>query len=124
MRNSVYFIVVMGIGLFLLISSFGSPLLQEGNPIAMLVSATKLRLSDSDYVLVTKTDKRRKYMSENANKQDYKIVKEYMETKGWDYKEQMGSGLIFTKDGEDAVVEVRQYSRHFFIWEIQRAFFH
>ncbi|WP_251550538.1 hypothetical protein [Neobacillus muris] len=124
MRKFGFFIVVLGIGICLTISHFASPLFQERNPIPMLISAAKLQFSNSDYVLVAKTDKRRKYLSENTKNQGYKIVKEYMNTRGWDYKEQMGSGLIFTKNGEDAVVEVKPYSQHFFTWEIQKAFFY
>ncbi|WP_042456947.1 hypothetical protein [Neobacillus dielmonensis] len=121
-RRIVYLIVAIGIA-FSLIAGSSKSIFQEGNPIPMLVSTVKLQFSNSDYVLVEKSEKRRKYLSENRNNQDYKTVKEYMKTNGWDYKEQMGSGLIFTKNGEDAVVEVRQYSQHFFIWEIQKAFF-
>jgi hypothetical protein len=113
--------IIIGTGLF--ISAFGPVIFQEGNPVPLLVSAAKLQFGDSKYVQFSKTEKRSRYLSESTGNNTYDVVKEYMKAKGWKYQEQMGSGLIFSKDGEDAVVEVRQYSKHYFIWEIQKAFF-
>ncbi|GHH99026.1 hypothetical protein [Neobacillus kokaensis] len=107
----------------LIISGFGSAIFQEGNPVPLIVSAVKLHFSDSEYVQFAKTEKRVRFLSLNTTTNRYETVKKWMGTKGWDFKEQMGSGLIFTKEGEDAVVEVRQYSRNYFIWEIQKIFF-
>ena len=115
-------IVIIG-GSCIGISTLGSALLQEENPIRLIISAMKLKLSDTEYVQFAKTEKRSRYLSINTDHSRYEVVKEFMVSKGWMYQEQMGSGLIFTKNGEDAVVEVRQYSKHYFIWEIQRAFF-
>jgi hypothetical protein len=114
-------IVIFG-GSCIGISTFGSAILQEENPIRLMVSAMKLQLSDSEYVQFAKTEKRSRYLSLNTDQNRYEMVKEYMKSKGWMFHEQMGAGLIFTKNGEDAVVEIRQYSRHYFIWEIQKAF--
>ncbi|MDV2887678.1 hypothetical protein RYX45_21140, partial [Alkalihalophilus pseudofirmus] len=96
---------------------------QEGNPVPLLVSAVKLHLSKSPYVQVTKSEKRIRFLSISTTTNHDEIVKKCMRTMGWDFKEQMGAGLIFTKNGEDAVVEVRPYSRKYFIWEIQKPFF-
>lgn len=114
-------IVIMGFGF--IIAGFGSVIFQEGNPVPLLISAVKLHISDSEYVQFAKSEKRIRFLSINNATDRNEIVKKWMDTKGWDYKEQMGSGLIFTKNGEDAVVEVRQYSRNYFIWEIQKPFF-
>lgn len=122
-KTGIRLMIVLAAAAALFISMYGSVLFQEGNPIPLIISAIKLELSDSEYVQFAKTEKRSRYMSEAKDKNSYDVVKEYMETKGWAFKEQMGSGLIFSKDGEDAVVEVRQFSRHYFIWEIQKAFF-
>ena len=92
MRKFGFFIVVLGIGICLTISHFASPLFQERNPIPMLISAAKLQFSNSDYVLVAKTDKRRKYLSENTKNQGYKIVKEYMNTEDGITRNKWGLG--------------------------------
>lgn len=116
------FLIMMIIGTGLIISAFGPVIFQEGNPVPLLVSAVKLQFGDSKYVQFAKTEKRSRYLSESTEDDRYEVIKDFMTAKGWKYQEQMGSGLIFTKNGEDAVVEVRQYSRHYFIWEIQKAF--
>jgi hypothetical protein len=115
-------ILIIG-GSCISISTLGSAILQEENPIRLIISAMELKLSDTEYVQFAKTEKRSRYLSINTEHSRDEVVKEYMISKGWMYQEQMGSGLIFTKNGEDAVVEIRQYSKHYFIWEIQRAFF-
>jgi hypothetical protein len=116
-------IIVFVIGCGLVMSMFGSALFQEGNPLPIVFSAIKLQFSETNYVQFVKTEKRSRYLSESKEKDQYVVIEDFMNSKGWMFQEQMGSGLIFTKNGEDAVVEVRQYSRHFFIWEIQKAFF-
>lgn len=115
-------IILMAIAICFFVTSFGSALFQEGNPIPLLYSAMKLQLSDHNYQQFSKTDTRIRYLSEITGNSDYQVVKDFMQSKGWKYQEQMGSGLIFSKNGEDAIVVVRQYSSNFFIWEIQKRF--
>ncbi|MDR7236812.1 hypothetical protein [Neobacillus drentensis] len=115
-------IVIIG-GSCIGISTLGSALLQEENPIRLIISAMKLKLSDTEYVQFAKTEKRSRYLSINTDHSRYEVVKEYMISKGWMFQEQMGAGLIFTKNDEDAVVEIKQYSKHYFIWEVQRALY-
>ena len=121
-KITVTLVIVSVIGCGLVVSSFGSALFQEGNPIPLMISAIKLHLSDSEFELFSKTEKRSKYLSESNGNSNYNVVKKYMKSKGWKFQEQMGSGLIFTKNGEDAIVVVKQYSRNYFIWEIQQRF--
>ncbi|MFF2445687.1 hypothetical protein ACFVSW_01205 [Neobacillus sp. NPDC058068] len=116
-------IIILALGSTIIISSFGSVLFQEGNPVPLMVSAIKLHLYDSEYVQFSKTEKRSRYLSKNSGDSRYDIVKEFMKSKGWNYEEQMGSGLIFVKDGEEAIVETRQYSKYFIIWDVQKALF-
>jgi hypothetical protein len=116
-------VIVFAMGSGLVMSAFGSAFFQEGNPLPILVSAIKLQFSETEYVQFSKTQKRSSYLSESKSNDSYLVVEDFMKSKGWSFREKMGSGLIFTKNGEDAVVEVRQYSRHYFIWEIQKAFF-
>ncbi|MCM3567669.1 hypothetical protein [Neobacillus mesonae] len=117
------FIIIIIIGCGFMVTSFNSLLFQEGNPFPLLVSAIKLHLTDSEYVQFAKSEKRVRFLSVSKAKNHYNIVKKWMNSRGWDYKEQMGSGLIFTKNGEDAIVEVRQYSSKYFVWEIQKSYF-
>jgi hypothetical protein len=122
-KIAIMLVIVSVIGFGLVISSFGSVVFQERNPIPLIISAMKLHFSDSEFELLSKTEKRSRYLSESSGNSSYIVVKKYMKLKGWKFQEQMGAGLIFTKNGEDAVVEVQQYSNQYFIWEIQKPFF-
>lgn len=119
-KIAVTLLIVLVIGFGLVASSFGSAIFQEGNPLPLIISAMKLHFSDSEFELFSKTEKRSRYLSESSGNSSYNVVKKYMKSKGWKFQEQMGSGLIFTKNDEDAIVVVKQYSRNYFIWEIQQ----
>ncbi|MBT2723149.1 hypothetical protein [Bacillus sp. ISL-46] len=119
-KMAVILLIVLVIGFGLVFSSFGSAIFQEGNPLPLIISAMKLHFSDSEFELFSKTDKRSRYLSESSQDSSYNVAKKYMKSKGWKFQEQMGSGLIFTKNGKDAIVVVKQYSRNYFIWEIQQ----
>jgi hypothetical protein len=97
---------------------FGSALSQEGNPIPILISISKIELSNSDYEWFSKTDKSNRYISENTGESRFDVIKDIMNKNGWDFKEQMGAGLVFDKGGQNIVVETRQYSRHYLLWNI------
>lgn len=48
------------------------------------------------------------------------MIKEFMKTKGWEFKEQMGSELVFEKDKKTINIVTRQYSKHYYIWGIPK----
>lgn len=101
-----------------IIVRFGSALSQEGNPIPILISIYKLEFSNSGYEQFSETEKRNRYISENTGESRFDVVKEFMKKKGWDFREQMGAGLVFDKSGQTIVVETRQYSKHYILWNI------
>lgn len=43
-----------------------------------------------------------------------------MKERGWDYKEKMGATLVFEKDGENTIIETRQYSKYYFMWNVPK----
>jgi hypothetical protein len=95
--------VLLFILLFLcfIVFRFGSALTQEGNPIPYLVAILR-------------------YISEFEGKYPLGMAIESMETKGWKFTEQLGSGLIFEKGKKTITIETRQYSEHYFIWDIPK----
>lgn len=105
-----------------IIFRFGSALFQEGNPTPILSSILKLELSNSNYEQF-ETTKRNSYVSENIGYSRYDVIKGLMKEKGWDFKEQIGSGLIFEKNEKTLIVETRQYSKHYIIWDIPNEVF-
>ena len=83
-----------------------------------LTSVMGLKFSNCDYGQFCESNIRNRYVSENTGKSGYNVIKELMKEKGWDFKEQMGSGLVFEKDEDTFVVETRQYSKHYILWDI------
>ena len=102
---------------------FGSALYQEGNPLTILTSIMGLELSNSDYEQFSESKIRKRYVSANTANSGYNVIKEFMKEKGWDFKEQKGSGLVFENDEETLVIETRQYSKHYILWNIPSEFF-
>lgn len=97
---------------------FGSALSQEGNPLPILSSIAKLEFTNSSYEQYSKTEKNTSYVSLNTGESRYDVIKDIMKDNGWDFKEQMGSGLIFDKNGQNKVAETRQFSRHYILFDI------
>ena len=99
---------------------FGSALTQEGNPVPYLIGISKYELSNNGYEEVLETTNEIRYISEFEEKYPLGMAKEFMKNKGWKFKEQMGSGLVFEKDKETITIATRQYSKHYFIWDIPK----
>ncbi|WP_157801029.1 zf-HC2 domain-containing protein [Bacillus solitudinis] len=99
------------------IGAFGNVIFQEGNPIPVISSIIELEFTDAEYVVFSTGPDR--YVSEfKSGDNRYSVVLKYMREQGWDFKEQMGSGLIFENEAEEIVVETRQYTRKYFIWSV------
>ncbi len=96
---------------------FGGALSQEGNPLPILISISKLEFTGSDYEQFSESDQEIRYVSENNGGSRYDIVKGFMKDRGWNFKEQMGSGLLFEKDKQTTIVETRQFSKYYFLWD-------
>jgi hypothetical protein len=112
----VFFLLILIIGLISL--RFGSAVFQERNPTPILTSIMNLELSKSNYEQFSESNMRNRYVSANTGNSRYDVVKEFMKEKGWDFKEQIGSGLVFGKNEKTLVVETRKYSRHYILWDI------
>jgi hypothetical protein len=99
---------------------FGSALTQEGNPIPYLIAISKYEFSNNGYEEVLKKSDKIRYVSKFEEKNPLGMTKEFMKDKGWEFKEQMGSGLIFEKNDEIITIETRQYTKHYSIWDIPK----
>jgi hypothetical protein len=126
--SEVYFLKKILIGLIIVVLlpigyiylRFGSALTQEGNPVPYLSSIIKLELSNNGKEKVVDGQHEERYISEFKVKYPYGIAIEFMKSLGWEFKEQMGSGFIFEKNGQKAVVETRQYSKQYYIWDVPK----
>lgn len=121
-------ILVVMLSLFILMTGlfslrFGSALYQEGNPLPILASILDLELTDSNYEQFSESERRNRYVSANIGESRYDVIKEFMKEKGWNFEEQAGSGLIFENAEETLVIETRQYSKHYILWDVPGKFF-
>ncbi|MBT2655725.1 hypothetical protein J7E81_10835 [Bacillus sp. ISL-18] len=114
-------IISLTIAFGCIILVLGSAVFQEGNPVPLLISIVKLKMTDTDYVQFFNTEKKSRYLSSNTGHNPINKVKDVMKAKGWAFEEQIGSGLIFLKDEKEAIVMTRQYSKYFVIWDISKS---
>ena len=98
----------------LLFFRFGTALTQEGNPLPILSSIFVLDFSDSEYEEFAES----RFVSENTGETRYDVVKDFMNENGWAFMEQLGAGLMFKRDAETIVVETRQFTKHYFLWDL------
>ena len=114
----ILLILIVAIGFIVI--RFGSALFQEENTTEIIASITKLEFSTNDYIKVTEISQRIRYVSKNENGFQEKVIKEFMQENGWQFKDQAGSGYIFEKDGETIVVEAKLFTKNYFLWSVPK----
>ena len=92
-----------------------SPIIfQEGNPWPQIKGIVQLKFGDADIVPLSGSDN--KFMTESKNGM---VIHDFMETKGYEFTGQMGSGYFFkSPTGQSAVATHKYYSRHYSLWTI------
>ncbi|WP_261132245.1 hypothetical protein [Bacillus sp. Marseille-Q3570] len=93
---------------------------QEGNPIPILLAIIKLEQSDKDYIQFAETETHIRYISKNKRVHRYDVIKEMLQKKGWSFKDQLGSGLVFESGTETLTIETRLYSKLYYLWELPK----
>lgn len=88
---------------------FGSALFQEENTTEIIVSIIKMEFSNNDYEHITDTSHGKMYVLKNNGGS----LEEFMGESGWQFKDQMGSGFIFEKDGASVVVVTRLFTKNY-----------
>ncbi|WP_214483779.1 hypothetical protein [Bacillus sp. SM2101] len=111
------------IGLFSLLIIIGgvmsfavvrSGIYQEDRPIKLTLSIINSTIFDKEYIEYN-TDPFL-YVAKFSDG-SYSSIKTVMENKGWLYKDQVGSGLVFEKDGEQITIATKNITRFYYIWE-------
>lgn len=97
---------------------FGSALYQEGNPLPVLYAIMDLEISDSAYEMVSESESQNRFVSANSGADLYDVIMDFMANQGWDFHEQLGSGFVFENADETLVIETRQYSEHYILWDV------
>ncbi|WP_033541801.1 hypothetical protein [Planococcus sp. CAU13] len=99
---------------------FGSALGQEGNPVPYLMAIAKYEFTDAGFEEVLDSGNEIRYVSAAGQDDRFGVIFDFMAAEGWQFTEQLGSGLIFNKGEETVVIETRQYSSHYFIWDVPK----
>jgi len=104
-------ILIVGISALL----YSPVIFQEGNPWPQVKGIAQLNFTGKDMVKLSSEENR--YMTKSKNGAE--VIKEYVEDKGYNFTEQMGSGYLFQSiTGESAVATHKYYSRFYSLWKI------
>lgn len=81
--------------------------------------APKANKLDEGFVYLTKENGYEWYISKMNQGEAYEHLKQMMNEKGWNYKEQMGAGFIFQKENkEELIVESEMWTGKYVIFQI------
>jgi hypothetical protein len=108
----------------LLITVNRQTLFQEGNPIPVLIGVLKVNLSDENPVEISSADSTKYIVKKDNLDSKYGLISQslddyidIMHKEDWIFKEQMGSGLVFTRDNQKQTVVTRLFTRYYIIIE-------
>lgn len=87
---------------------------QEGSLLPMASAAVQLTVSSADITSIH--GQTESYLAKSSA--GITPLVNLMAARGWTYKEQMGAGIIFTKNGVQVTVSSRMYTRQFMIFSL------
>jgi hypothetical protein len=109
----IFISIFLVLGLFFCV--YSSVIFQEGNPWAQIKGIAQLNFSNKAIVKLSNSDD--KYITKSKNGKD--AVTDFMQTKDYEFVEQMGSGYLFqSPTGKKIVITRRQYSHYYSLWNI------
>ncbi len=85
----------------------------------------KLNKSDEKIVEIAKDDKSIWYITKNGEDGILTVdenIKKMISTKGWEFKDKMGSGLFFEKDDEQLIVTTQMWTKKYVLIQVQNQF--
>lgn len=103
-------VLIMGLAWLKLIPLYQ----QEGNLLPMASAAYHLATQPASITAIPGENE--KFLSRSSD--GLQPLIDMMASRGWNYKEQMGAGIIFTKNGAVATVSSRMYTRRYMIFSI------
>ncbi len=94
---------------------YSNPIIfQEGSPLPVLRAVINLEISQVEIVPVTPDQK----LLQKAGPEE--PLHEYMQERGWNFKERMGSAIFYENDeGTTFFVEARMFTRRYIIYELE-----
>lgn len=100
-------IVILILGIY----EYKDVLSQEGNFAYVSYAIIKLNITGNDLVLIPKSNNKYIVKSEFG----YEPFIKYKEKQGWKFMEQMGSGLIFDKDGTQKTASSNMFTKKYIV---------
>ena len=112
-------ILLLVVLIFVLSLFLYSPIIfQEGNPWLQIKGIARLTLGKNEIVKIS--DQENKYMTKSEGGRE--VIINFILQKGYIFKEQLGSGFVFERQGKSIVVVHRQYSRFYSLWNFPEDF--
>ncbi|NLT94462.1 MAG: hypothetical protein GXW85_02835 [Clostridia bacterium] len=102
----ILFFLVLGLVLYWPI------IFQEGNPLPIVQGIVRLQLSEEKIIAIDSE----RYLTKTEDSNE--AIISFMESKGWVFKDRLGSGYVFEKQENLLTIVGRQYSRFFRIFNI------
>lgn len=117
-RNSLLVLLILfSLAIILSALTFWSVLSQEEHPFSILKAIVRLHFEQLDYSLIEQTGEIKRYISKNLSGNRFEIIENYMDDRGWQLQEQLGSVLIFEKEDIRIGISTRQFTRHYLLWD-------
>ncbi len=108
LRIFLLVVLIFGLSLFL----YSPVIFQEGNPWPQIKGMMRLTMNKNEIVKIS--DQENKYMTKSEGGRE--VVINFMLQKGYIFKEQLGSGFVFEKQGIGTAITHRYYSRFYSLW--------
>lgn len=105
-------LVVLAIGF--LVFMYSPVIFQEGNPWPEIKAISQLTFGGSDMVKLSGSDN--KYLTKSQG--GPQVIDVFMNGRGYEYTDQMGSGYFYKSSDKAVVLVRRQYSRFYTIWTL------
>ncbi len=106
-------ILIVALLLLLGVSAFTQPvILQEGNPLPVLVAILKVELNIAEIASVSDT----KYLQKSGSHEPFNRL---LTSHGWQFVDQMGAGLFYARNGDKLFVMSRMLTTRYFIYELE-----
>lgn len=115
-KRKIIVIAVVALILMILFTGIYPLAKQEDNFISILKGIYRLNIYDCKIVEYDNSCEYVEYISETKDGEEPLIA--LLESEGWVFEDQMGSGYIFKKDDVKITIQGTQFSRYFRIWKI------
>lgn len=117
-------LLIISIVLCSIILFFKDLIFQEGNPIPIVIAIVNLETKDVNLVKITGKQNRYLVRRKKDDNGEYELpignwgftpFIKYKEKYGWKFIRQMGSSLVFEKDGNESIVSTRVFTRRYIV---------